>query len=451
MFMRAFVVLLATQLVAVAPVHATARSFQPAPNSYDWHRAANWAPAGVPADHDHARVHVPHFVLLFGDTAELDELWLDNGAFMLTNGYMLNVNGESEAFLDVQGPGTTLAVEPHAIDGHVAAWAGRVRTGDGGRVTMAGGIVLVDSDAPEAFEIQEDGMLTGWGALWMWGDGTRKFVNRGLISVENGPLSISAGLTGSVDLDGDGTGSVHIEPGRRFTLSGLMSGVFQGTMRIAPDAEVSMNLEWALGASGLIEFDGGSGTAMLSSQAFDGHGVIDVQGGVGELANASCVIHDTGRLIVRPGARVAVERSLYMQGTLQVELGPDDPGTDARVDVGETFGATPGGLDVTMTPGVEIGGQGIDLVRARNITGVFDATNVPADTVLQHEPDRIRLVRATPCPADVTNDAKVSVDDLVAVLLQWGVAGNAAADVDDDEQVNVTDLVTVITAWGDCP
>ncbi|MHC5003314.1 MAG: hypothetical protein ACYTJ0_09330, partial [Planctomycetota bacterium] len=54
------------------------------------------------------------------------------------------------------------------------------------------------------------------------------------------------------------------------------------------------------------------------------------------------------------------------------------------------------------------------------------------------------------CPADVDGDGEVDVDDLVAVVLAWGTA-DQAADVDGDGFVGVDDLVVVITSWGPCP
>ncbi|MHC4991199.1 MAG: peptidase associated/transthyretin-like domain-containing protein, partial [Planctomycetota bacterium] len=53
------------------------------------------------------------------------------------------------------------------------------------------------------------------------------------------------------------------------------------------------------------------------------------------------------------------------------------------------------------------------------------------------------------CAADVTGDNVVDVDDLVAVILDWGCMGpDCLADVNGDEVVNVDDLVEVILEWG---
>ncbi|MHC4908415.1 MAG: GC-type dockerin domain-anchored protein [Planctomycetota bacterium] len=54
-----------------------------------------------------------------------------------------------------------------------------------------------------------------------------------------------------------------------------------------------------------------------------------------------------------------------------------------------------------------------------------------------------------PCPADVTGDGVVDVQDLVEVVLAWG-SDDADADVNDDGVVDVQDLVEIITTWGPC-
>lgn len=57
------------------------------------------------------------------------------------------------------------------------------------------------------------------------------------------------------------------------------------------------------------------------------------------------------------------------------------------------------------------------------------------------------------CGADVTGNGSVNVQDLLAVITQWGCTGTCSADVNaclGDGVVNVADLLTVISNWGDC-
>jgi CxxC motif-containing protein (DUF1111 family) len=58
------------------------------------------------------------------------------------------------------------------------------------------------------------------------------------------------------------------------------------------------------------------------------------------------------------------------------------------------------------------------------------------------------------CDADVNGDAGIDVDDLLAVINQWGscpaLTLPCSADFNIDQVVDVDDLLTVINAWGVC-
>jgi predicted outer membrane repeat protein len=61
-----------------------------------------------------------------------------------------------------------------------------------------------------------------------------------------------------------------------------------------------------------------------------------------------------------------------------------------------------------------------------------------------------------PCPADISpdgGDGAVNVDDLILVIVNWGVCskGGCPADIDGNGIVDVDDLIAVIVAWGGCP
>jgi hypothetical protein len=54
-----------------------------------------------------------------------------------------------------------------------------------------------------------------------------------------------------------------------------------------------------------------------------------------------------------------------------------------------------------------------------------------------------------PCPSDcVGSDGEVNVNDLLAVIGNWGQPGDC--DVNDDDIIDVTDLLSIIAAWGPC-
>jgi hypothetical protein len=56
------------------------------------------------------------------------------------------------------------------------------------------------------------------------------------------------------------------------------------------------------------------------------------------------------------------------------------------------------------------------------------------------------------CPEDIDGDGVVEVEDLVAVILDWGCMAPpaCAGDVTGDGETNVEDLVAVILGWGPC-
>jgi hypothetical protein len=59
------------------------------------------------------------------------------------------------------------------------------------------------------------------------------------------------------------------------------------------------------------------------------------------------------------------------------------------------------------------------------------------------------------CPQDTAPDCQIDVQDLVAVVLDWGCVlgqpGVCPGDVTFDGAVNVQDLVAVVLRWGSCP
>lgn len=55
------------------------------------------------------------------------------------------------------------------------------------------------------------------------------------------------------------------------------------------------------------------------------------------------------------------------------------------------------------------------------------------------------------CREDLNHDRMVDVQDLLALLGDWGVCGSSCpCDLDRDQRVGVTDLLAVVGAWGSC-
>ena len=57
---------------------------------------------------------------------------------------------------------------------------------------------------------------------------------------------------------------------------------------------------------------------------------------------------------------------------------------------------------------------------------------------------------ARPCVADINHDDSVDVDDLIALIADWGPCGECAADLNNDGYVGADDLLLVLAAWGSC-
>jgi hypothetical protein len=49
----------------------------------------------------------------------------------------------------------------------------------------------------------------------------------------------------------------------------------------------------------------------------------------------------------------------------------------------------------------------------------------------------------------VNGDGEVNVNDLLAIIAEWGASGGSS-DVDGSGTVDVSDLLAVIAAWGGC-
>ena len=56
-----------------------------------------------------------------------------------------------------------------------------------------------------------------------------------------------------------------------------------------------------------------------------------------------------------------------------------------------------------------------------------------------------------PCAPDVNGDGNVDVNDLLAVIADWGSSGSEGTDINGDGVVDVNDLLLIISSWGACP
>ncbi len=115
----------------------------------------------------------------------------------------------------------------------------------------------------------------------------------------------------------------------------------------------------------------------------------------------------------------------------------------------------------------------IRLIRGPSGQGNFDAVQLesaPADCNNNGILDHIDIAGGVPdvngngvpdvcetslCAPDIApapgGNGQVDVDDLIAIILNWGPCSGCAADINHSGAVDVDDLIAVILGWGLCP
>jgi subtilisin family serine protease len=131
------------------------------------------------------------------------------------------------------------------------------------------------------------------------------------------------------------------------------------------------------------------------------------------------------------------------------------------VEISDDDGATWSPLE-TVGPQQDAGGGWIvaefllaDHVKLTSTIRVrFTASDTDPQSVVEAGVDDVRIsalfCEEPACPADVTGDGSVNVQDLVEVVLNPGPCAGCPADVNGDGVVDVQDLVLVVLGWGDC-
>ena len=88
----------------------------------------------------------------------------------------------------------------------------------------------------------------------------------------------------------------------------------------------------------------------------------------------------------------------------------------------------------------------MSLIIAIRLVGPRDGGRAPGASL--HQGTRSSF--APPCPADVSGNLTVDIDDVFAVLAAWGEDGKCREDVNDDGTVDIDDIFEVLAAWGPC-
>jgi hypothetical protein len=123
-----------------------------------------------------------------------------------------------------------------------------------------------------------------------------------------------------------------------------------------------------------------------------------------------------------------------------------------RHEQGPPFGT----IDVLSLDGggsAQAGGLRLDLTIGEPLAGIVLQNAVPAPLALHLGFwNVVDQAATTPVPGDTNGDGQVNVDDLINVILSWGLCprppATCPADVNRDGQVNVDDLIMVILNWG---
>jgi hypothetical protein len=104
---------------------------------------------------------------------------------------------------------------------------------------------------------------------------------------------------------------------------------------------------------------------------------------------------------------------------------------------------------------------GLGLAITANFMLRFTATDADPQSIIEAGVDDVRIwgdCGSATCPGDVDDNGSVDVDDLIAVILNWGACGPPGPACPSDiappggnGQVDVDDLIAVILGWGVCP
>jgi CxxC motif-containing protein (DUF1111 family) len=90
-----------------------------------------------------------------------------------------------------------------------------------------------------------------------------------------------------------------------------------------------------------------------------------------------------------------------------------------------------------------------------NNNGVWDLVDIINGTSADANTNTIPDSCEPTCGPDVNGSHGTDIDDLLAVINQWGpcnpVPSPCAADIDANRKVDITDLLVVIGSWGPCP
>jgi hypothetical protein len=193
------------------------------------------------------------------------------------------------------------------------------------------------------------------------------------------------------------------------------------------------------------------------------------------VANSQSVFNVAGSVVrhANPSFSATIDLDSLLA---EIEVEPDSGVHQVQVDVYNIgFDALQAALDVDSVSGLaapfafvggltsNIGAGSAALIFSFDTTGLADGIYEAAITINTSDENlpgaanhAIQLaIQATvgspeACPADCADgDGTVNVNDLLALLAQWGADG--ACDLSGNGTVDVNDLLALLAAWGNCP
>jgi hypothetical protein len=146
----------------------------------------------------------------------------------------------------------------------------------------------------------------------------------------------------------------------------------------------------------------------------------------------------------------------FADGVLQIELAGETPVDEHDQLIVDGNVTLDGFIEPRILPGAALeAGEQFTIITATNgtLSGTFDAINSHGQYSLSYSPTAVTLTLiALPHPGDTNGDGVTNVDDLINIILRWGMCPAAPVfcpcDLTGDGRVDVDDLIAVILEWG---
>lgn len=297
---------------------AATKTWTPFLGSDDWQNGANWSPNGEPGSADDVVIDVANdLVVLNADTALVDDLLLENGADIRTNGFTLNVNDTGNNGFVTIGNGVNLSrLEIDTATGK-SADVDLLLVEDGGQLDMDGGLIEVDSQ----LVLGEGGEIFGRGRIELAGTTAPSSLSLGRVVVTPA-TTLAIVSTGGRELI---LGDSHIILQRGAILDiDANTTVSSGSIALADAATLDISTPWESQGSFSVE---GSGN-IETTEAFLSGGAVTMSGSLDLLDSAGLTMNVPATFTSASSVTLDVHSVLALHQPSRFEGGSiDGPGT----------------------------------------------------------------------------------------------------------------------------